>query len=215
MFPLSVCWCNQGPKSPKGLRTQGGNYHQTLRSSFLLENSAMFSFLTLFISSFQSLCRGTLFWDLVHVGDFIDTLATRRGWTCWLPAIQELVLWCPRKRIYWGEVATQILRSFAVNLELFEAWKRVRIRKHCSPENSLGPFTQKTRLPLSQSWWWRYQMSSVPLSNAYFLLVWKSELWVVFFSQSLISTGTAKVTSDKFVLHIGEAFYFRNFCHKD
>ena len=73
MFPLSVCWCNQGPKSPKGLRTQGGNYHQTLRSSLLLENCAMFSFLTLFISSFQSLCRDTLFRDLVHVGDFIDT----------------------------------------------------------------------------------------------------------------------------------------------
>ena len=129
MFPLSVCWCNQGPKSPKGLRTQGGNYHQTLRSSLLLENCAMLSFLTLFISSFQSLCRGTLFWDLVHVGDFIDTLATRRGWTCWLLAIPELVLWCPRKRIYWGEVATQVLRSFAVNLELFEAWKKVRKQK--------------------------------------------------------------------------------------
>ena len=75
MFPLSVCWCNQGPKSPKGLRTQGGNYHQTLRSSLLLENCAMLSFLTLFISSFQSLCRDTLFRDHVHVGDFIDTLA--------------------------------------------------------------------------------------------------------------------------------------------
>ena len=180
MFPLSVCWCNQGPKSPKGLRTQGGNYHQTLRSSLLLENCAMFSLLTLFISSFQSLCRDTLLRDLVHVGDFIDTLATRRGWTCWLLAIPELVLWCPRKRIYWGEVATQVLRSFAVNLELFEAWKKVRKQK-----NSLVPFTQKTRLPLSQSWWWKWRIDvKRPLSNAYFLLVWKSELWVDFFSQS-------------------------------
>ena len=164
MFPLSVCWCNQGPKSPKGLRTQGGNYHQTLRSSLLLENCAMFSFLTLFISSFQSLCRDTLFWDLVHVGDFIDTLATRRGWTCWLLAIPELVLWCPRKRIYWGEVATQVLRSFAVNLELFEAWKRVRKqnisylsylshrKKDCHFHKADGEYNEL--------------MSSVPFSNA-------------------------------------------------
>ena len=64
-------------------------------------------------------------------------------------------------------MATQVLRSFAVNLELFEAWKRVRKQKILS---YLSHRKQDYHFHKSDGENDEL-MSSVPLSNAYFLLV--------------------------------------------
>ena len=67
-------------------------------------------------------------------------------------------------------MATQVLRSLVVNLELFEAWKKVR--KHCSPDTSLLLSLRKQDCHFHKAdVEYNELMSSVPLSNAYFLLV--------------------------------------------